>query len=66
MTNQELIDLLLEFDSELPVAIASDEGWNEVRPGVQVEPQRLQKHGYTLEVVDPGEGDEGQEYLVLS
>jgi hypothetical protein len=67
MTNQELIDLLLEFDPELPVAIASDEEWNEIREGISVEPQRLEKHGYTLEMVDPeDDGDNARDYLVLS
>lgn len=67
MTNQELIDLLLEFDPELPVAIASDEEWNEIREGISVDPQRLEKHGYTLEVADlEDDGDNAREYLVLS
>lgn len=67
MTNQELIDLLSEFDPELPVAIASDEEWNEIRDGISVEPERLAKYGYTLETVDPeDDGDHAIDYLVLS
>ena len=67
MTNQELIDLLLEFDPALSVAIASDEEWNEIRGSISVEPQRLVKYGYTLEPVDPEDDPEGaQDYLVLS